>query len=100
MTPQIVTANRLTDGEVVYLTSGDSWSENLKDSQVAMTPQDADALLESAMTPAQELVIVGPYLADVEVSDGIVTALSQRELIRATGPTVHRHFGKQARKGQ
>lgn len=99
MTAQIVTANRLRDGEVVYLTAAGDWSEDLKDSVVAKTQDEADGLLDKAMTPSQELVAVGPYLADVEVTDGIVTALGQRETIRATGPTVHRHFGKQARRG-
>ena len=99
MTAQIVTANRLLDGEVVYLTAAGDWSEELKDSAVAQTEQDASDLLVTASTPSQELIAVGPYLADVELADGKVVALSQREIIRATGPTVHRHFGKQARKG-
>ena len=99
MTAQIVTANRLLDGEVVYMTSSGDWSEDLTDSVVAQDTEDADDLLSKATTASQELVIVGPYLADVDMSEGKVVALSQREIIRATGPTVHRHFGKQARKG-
>ena len=99
MTAQIVTANRLKDGEVVYLTSAGNWSEDLKESLVAENAQDAERLLEKAMTPTEELSVVGPYLADVELENGNVIALSQREIIRATGPTVHRHFGKQSRKG-
>jgi len=99
MSAQIVTANRLRDGEVVYMTSSGDWSEDLTDSVVAQSSEEADGLLDQAVTPSQELVVVGPYLADVEVEGGIVVALSQREIIRATGPTVHRHFGKQARKG-
>jgi len=99
MSPQIVTANRLRDGEVVYMTPSGDWSEDLKDSVVAQSAEEADGLLDKAVTPNQELIVVGPYLAEVEQADGVVVALSQREIIRATGPTVHRHFGKQAREG-
>jgi hypothetical protein len=96
---QIVTANRLDDGEVVYFTKDQTWSRVLEDSVVIEDKAEAASLLIAAETPEQELEVVGPYLAKVNLEDGQAIAINQRESIRAKGPTVHPHFGKQAEAG-
>ena len=45
---QALTANRLTDGIVVYLAADDRWSESLQDADVAEGKEAADALLVRA----------------------------------------------------
>ena len=46
---QAVTANRLLDGEVVYLTADNSWTEIFGEAEIADGPQAAEALLARAV---------------------------------------------------
>ena len=39
---------------------------------------------------------VAPYLFEVREAGGKITPVKEREIIRAAGPTVHPHTGKQA----
>lgn len=86
LTRQLVTANRLRDGAVVYRT-GDSWSPDIAGSRLA-APSEAEALLAAATAGPKPLPVVAPYLIDAEVESGAVRPLSLRERIRAGGPTV------------
>ena len=40
--------------------------------------------------------MVAPYLFEVRVLNGAIRPVKEREIIRAAGPTVHKHTGKQA----
>lgn len=94
---QAVTANRLTDGVVVYLTADDSWSESLQAAEVAEGKEAADALLargQAFFEPKNYVLDV--YLFEVERTDQGIRAVSVRETIRQAGPTVRRDLGKQA----
>jgi hypothetical protein len=92
--PQMLTANRLRDGEVLYWKGGD-WVLTLAEGEVFADPQAADAALAAAGRFVRENVVVSPYLFDVKVADGVITPVKEREIIRAKGPTV-RGEGKQA----
>ena len=92
--PQMLTANRLRDGEVLYWKGGD-WVLALKDGEVFADPAAADAALAAAGRYVKENVVVAPYLFDVKVADGVIKPVKEREIIRAKGPTV-RGEGKQA----
>lgn len=95
MALQIVTANRLTDGLVVYL--GESgWSDRIADGRVAEDKEQGEALLAEARRWVEERVIVAPYLIDVSADDGTLRATRRREAIRSLGPTVRADLGKQA----
>jgi hypothetical protein len=93
---KILTANRLHDGEVVFLTHSGQWSENIDGAVLATEPQ-AQAALESRGKD-QELanVVTGVYLFDAERRDGHVFATHIKERIRSLGPTVRIDLGKQA----
>ena len=41
-------------------------------------------------------MVVGPYLMDVAAENGVPRPISNREVIRARGPTVRLDLGKQA----
>jgi len=95
----VLTANRLRDGEVVYLGAGDLWCEDL---QEALATAAGDA--QGRMTAFGEAEIfarqvVDPYLMPVEGEDGVLKALSQREKIRAAGPSTRLDLGKQSQHG-
>ncbi len=94
---QAVTANRLTDGEVVYFTADGQWAENFTAAEVVEGAEAADALFARA-TPADfESRVLGAYLFEVleEGAAGYKPA-SVRENIRAKGPTIRLDLGKQA----
>lgn len=93
---QAVTANRLSDGEVVYLAADNSWVEGFADADIADGPEAADALLARAMPANFELTVLEPYLFEVAPHEGAYKPVSVRENIRATGPTVRLDLGKQA----
>lgn len=87
---QVVTANRLIDGVVVYW-SLSGWVERL--------PQAAIFSLDEAKTTqakAQGVSIVDIYFFEVRREGKTIIPASERERIRANGPTVRLDLGKQA----
>jgi hypothetical protein len=100
MTANIVTANRLTDGEVVYLATSGGWTEWLAESRVAESEEETAALLAMAEAAMGDREVVDAYAMAVGRADGAITALSQRERIRALGPTTRPDLGKQAVLGR
>ena len=88
MTTEIVTANRLNDGLVVYLDGAQGWSERVEEARVAHGEEDAAALLALAEGPEHAVRVVGPYLMEVALEGGAPRPLGNREVIRALGPTV------------
>ncbi len=87
-TANIVTANRLGDGQVVYLASGGAWMERVEDAEVARDEAGAAALLAHAEAPDQATRVVGPYLMAVIDESEVPRPASIREIIRAQGPSV------------
>jgi len=94
--PQIVIANRLTDGRVVFLGHGDAWTTKVDDARVEETGAAADALLAAAQRLEARQQVVDPELIDVAVDGGRVMPTRPREAIRAKGPTNRPDLGKQA----
>lgn len=87
--PQIMTANRLIDGEVVYLSGDGAWVLDLSHACVADSDAAAASLQSRADQAERDQVIVGAYLAQVAVDDrGRPRPVSMREVIRATGPSI------------
>lgn len=92
--PQIVTANDLFEGDVIYLTASGDWSRDHGDAAVAHDPDKAERLL--AIAQGQPNRIVGAYLADATIGpDGRPAPVHFREAFRTRGPSNYFH-GKQA----
>lgn len=83
--PVVVTANRLSDGAVVYRTADKNWSAKLEDALVVTTVPAATELLTGAV--ADDVGAVGAYVAPVDVKDGRVQPGNLRERIRVQGVT-------------
>ncbi len=96
---QMVTANRIGDGTVVYLTKDGGWSEWVTDGQVSRSDEERDTLMAVAQATAEIPAVVEPYLIDVVEEAGVVRPVRYREAIRAQGPTTHPAFAKQAAEG-
>lgn len=95
MPQQVLSANRLKDGLVVYLVADDTWSEDIDASEVASDEGSANALLTRAAQAVSDQKIVDPYLIEVAVTAGEIRPTKYRELIRATGPSVRVDLSKQ-----
>ena len=88
--PVVVTANRLTDGAVVYWRGDGGWTTRLPGAAVATSAVAARELLAAASV--DQTSAVGAYAAPVKVAaDGQVQPGNLREAIRSTGPTVETH---------
>jgi hypothetical protein len=85
--PSVVTANRLTDGIVVYLAAGGGWVEDLAHARLANTEDEVAALEAEAAKSVAERKVVAVYPMDVAMQDGLPVALSVREKIRAAHRT-------------
>jgi hypothetical protein len=92
---QMLTANRLRDGDVLYR-KGDGWVPMLADGEVYTDLASADAALAAATAELARNEFVAPYLFEVREVNGKIKPVKEREIIRAAGPTVHPHTGKQA----
>ena len=90
---QMLTANRLRDGDVVYWRA-DGWVQAFSDGDVFAAEADAKAALEAAQKSVAGNVVVNPYLFDVRDEEGGITPVKERELIRAAGPTGARRSGQ------
>lgn len=85
--PTAITANRLADGVVVWLSASGRWSERLADAAVRDTSEGVQALL--AIAHDDENTAVGAYPAPVVITaDGRIAPANLRERIRVEGPTV------------
>ena len=93
--PQVLTANRLNDGEVVYLALDGAWVERIAGAQVLASKAEGEAALATGVEAERNLLVVHAYLFDVTPAD-TTKPVKMREIIRAAGPTVRRDLGKQA----
>ena len=84
---KVITANRLTDGRVVYFTAKYDWSEN---PEAAVRLSDVFAEDTLALASRDALVVVGPYLVEVEGGVDVFIPAGRkhvREAIRRSGPS-------------
>jgi hypothetical protein len=83
---QIASANRLTDGVVVFLDDAGEWTPRLERAALARDKRGAEILLERAKAEAAS--VVDPFLvAVIEEEGSTIAPLSLREKIRASGLT-------------
>ena len=83
--PVVVTANRLSDGAVIYRAAVGGWTAQLADALVVRTVEAAKGLLAAAI--ADDLGAVGSHVAPVEIIGDRIEPGNLRERIRVAGPT-------------
>jgi hypothetical protein len=86
--PSVLTANRLSDGVVVFLDAEGAWRENLAGARLARTPDEVRTLEERGAHDAARNIVVEPYLIDVEENSGCILPVRYRERVRSGGPTI------------
>ena len=95
---QVLTANLLRDGLVVFMTDGASWSPWIEDAAIVTNKEAALELEGRGNIAAKANVVVGPYLIDVIDENGRARAALIREHLRTLGPSVRLDLGKQAER--
>lgn len=91
-TPKVVTANRLLEGDAVWLTEDDRWSPDM--SEAELIEDEAHAAIRLLHAQAQRDLVVGPYLADARAGESGPEPVHFREAFRTRGPSNYAH-GKQ-----
>jgi hypothetical protein len=82
----VASANRLSDGVVVFLDDAGQWMIRLDRAAVARDKRAGEILLERARTEA--FSVIDPFLVAVtEDDEGRIEPVSLREKIRASGLT-------------
>lgn len=93
---KVITANRLLNGDVVWLGENSTWVERVT---LSKSFEGKEAVAEGLAIGAEaekNQEVVGVYEMDVTVEDGVIVPVRFREKIRADGPTTHPQYGKQA----
>ena len=81
---QIMTANRLKDGTVVYFT-GSRWSTEIHE---ALVSDDNEGLEKEALKNIENEDLISVELIKVDANKSQLAPLTMREKIRSTGPTI------------
>ena len=92
---QILTANRLKTGEVLYWRNG-AWVESFEQAELFSEAGEADAALAAAQAFVRANQVVSPYLFEVRQDKNGLRPVKEREVIRSLGPSVRSDTGKQA----
>ncbi len=85
---QMIIANRLIDGRVVFMDADAAWVDSIEEGILLETTADNDRLMDLAMQAVEDCVIVDPYLIEVVIDNGERRPVEVRESIRAFGPSV------------
>lgn len=85
---QMLIANRLRDGLVVFRAADGSWVDSIDGGELIGDEREAERLLERSRADERNNLIIDPNLIPVTVRGGVRTPDQIREAIRATGPTI------------
>jgi hypothetical protein len=85
---QVLTANRLGDGTVVFLNFDGDWVVGLTGVVIARSPDEARGLQARGQFDAGRNLVVDPYLVDMREVAGALLPLRQRERVRLQGPSI------------
>ena len=86
--PHIVSANRLTDGRIVFRTAAGGWDEALPAALLLNSKAELEAAMESARADMAANRVVEVEAVEVRTEPGGLTAVTMRDKIRIAGPSV------------
>ena len=84
----VLTANRLTDGTVVFLAPDGNWVERIEGAAVARSAEETAALQAQGARDAARNLVVEPYLAELTESGAHPVPARMRERVRVEGPSI------------
>lgn len=94
---QVLTANRLADGEAVWLAADHSWADAIDAAEIARDASAAERLARIGEASRLANAVVDVTLIEIDLVAGRIAPKRLRERIRAAGPTNRPDLGKQAR---
>ena len=94
---KILTANRLIDGEAVWLAADHSWATDIDAAEIAQDKATEEKLERAGKAAFLKNEVVDVNLVDITLVNGAIHPTRLRERIRAAGPTNRIDLGKQAR---
>jgi len=86
--PQVISANRLSDGLVVYFATEGAWVGALGDATIFADAEAAKTALDQARSDVKRNLIVDPFLVEIVPKTDHVATVKLRDTIRAKGPTI------------
>jgi hypothetical protein len=84
----VLTANRLTDGTVVFLAADGQWVETIEGAAIARSADEVRALQDQGARDAARNLVVEPYLAAIAGTGARPLPARMRERVRVEGPSV------------
>ncbi|MEM7259645.1 MAG: DUF2849 domain-containing protein [Pseudomonadota bacterium] len=84
---QVITANHLLNGAVVYWCSNNEWAGNLRDAAIFDNRQQAQSTIDQLGTNADNVVGIEPIGVNSSADSG-PEPLRLRERLRARGPSI------------
>jgi hypothetical protein len=93
---EMITANRLRDGLVVFLDAEGGWTEDFHCGAIYEDAETKAKAVAVAAAAVEANLVVDPYPIELELRAGHLAPKALRERIRATGPTTRTDLGKQA----
>jgi hypothetical protein len=91
--PQMLTANDLKQGDVLYW-KGNGWVKAFDQGDVFADPAAANAALAQAQVFVTGNRVIAPYLFEVtRQADGSIRPVKEREIIRSLGPSIEPDIG-------
>ncbi len=96
MSLKALKANRLIDGEAVWLTEAGGWSDRVSAARTEADAEGHATLEQIGVQATADSIVVNAELIDVEIRDGAPVPTKLKERIRALGPTVRLDLGKQS----
>lgn len=86
--PQIISANRLTDGIVVFRDRGNQWVEKVSGAQLFDNKEACAVALADAQGDVKACLVVDLAPVEVILDGGELRAAHIRNSIRLNGPTI------------
>ena len=96
---KIVSANRLSDGIVVYVGRGGAWVDRIGAAAWLETAEDVEAALVAARADEASNLIVDAFVVEALADGEALRATTLRDRIRADGPTIAYGAAAQAPAG-
>ena len=84
-TPKVVTANRLLQGDNVWLTADDRWTTDMAEAE--LIEDEAHAQIRLLDAQGRKAEVVGAYLADAKAGPNGPEPVHFREAFRVSGPS-------------
>ncbi|MBS1182406.1 MAG: hypothetical protein H6Q99_2286 [Proteobacteria bacterium] len=85
---EILTANRLSDGDVVYRTAAGDWVDTIDDAELIDDTDQLTVAVAAAQADVKASRVLDVAPIAVETAEGHIVPKRLRERIRAFGPTV------------